>query len=331
MTKVKNSPKICGVCGDKALGRNFCAVSCESCKAFFRRNASEYERMRCHFGDNCLIDIESRSNCRKCRLKICFAIGMRKEWILNDEEKEVRKRKIQDNRQKKCNKIVDKLDDNSSLSQSMVTTDNEVSDNLFEILDNVDINEEKLNSEIKEIENSLPNDSYSNEMFTELQVIPIVRPINNNAFNETESMRFTELMSVIDFIRFPTLTITSQVQDLFDAMKMAVNKFDEICRKSVKGFKRLNAFKTLCKNDQILLLKSNGLQMTALRSMTIYDYQYKQWVVPIDDNNSTLMNLKEMDSDETLIDLIPTKDVKPKQDLKGLCKLNVMLMFSIGK
>ena len=31
--------KICGVCGDRALGFNFDAISCESCKAFFRRNA----------------------------------------------------------------------------------------------------------------------------------------------------------------------------------------------------------------------------------------------------------------------------------------------------
>ena len=31
--------KVCGVCGDRALGCNFDAISCESCKAFFRRNA----------------------------------------------------------------------------------------------------------------------------------------------------------------------------------------------------------------------------------------------------------------------------------------------------
>ncbi|XP_037067861.1 vitamin D3 receptor-like [Pollicipes pollicipes] len=31
--------KECGVCGDKALGYNFNAITCESCKAFFRRNA----------------------------------------------------------------------------------------------------------------------------------------------------------------------------------------------------------------------------------------------------------------------------------------------------
>ena len=33
--------KYCGVCGDKALGYNFDAISCESCKAFFRRNANK--------------------------------------------------------------------------------------------------------------------------------------------------------------------------------------------------------------------------------------------------------------------------------------------------
>lgn len=42
LRKIKlKDDKICGVCGDKALGYNFNAVTCESCKAFFRRNASK--------------------------------------------------------------------------------------------------------------------------------------------------------------------------------------------------------------------------------------------------------------------------------------------------
>jgi len=36
---VGGAEKVCGVCGDRAIGYNFDAVSCESCKAFFRRNA----------------------------------------------------------------------------------------------------------------------------------------------------------------------------------------------------------------------------------------------------------------------------------------------------
>lgn len=38
-TKKKKDVKQCGVCGDQALGSNFNAITCESCKAFFRRNA----------------------------------------------------------------------------------------------------------------------------------------------------------------------------------------------------------------------------------------------------------------------------------------------------
>ena len=37
--EVKRGKKICEVCGAPSLGHNFGAVSCESCKAFFRRNA----------------------------------------------------------------------------------------------------------------------------------------------------------------------------------------------------------------------------------------------------------------------------------------------------
>ncbi len=33
----------CLVCSDRAMGNNFGAISCESCKAFFRRNAHDIE------------------------------------------------------------------------------------------------------------------------------------------------------------------------------------------------------------------------------------------------------------------------------------------------
>ncbi|XP_069139328.1 ecdysone receptor-like [Argopecten irradians] len=39
------SQLVCGVCGDKALGYNFDAITCESCKAFFRRNALKSKMM----------------------------------------------------------------------------------------------------------------------------------------------------------------------------------------------------------------------------------------------------------------------------------------------
>ncbi|XP_043236008.1 nuclear hormone receptor HR96-like isoform X1 [Amphibalanus amphitrite] len=94
--------KECGVCGDKALGYNFNAITCESCKAFFRRNALKTKVFRCPFQDNCSIDTVTRRFCQKCRLKKCYTIGMKKEWIMTDEERKVKRQKINENRSRKC-------------------------------------------------------------------------------------------------------------------------------------------------------------------------------------------------------------------------------------
>ncbi|XP_041985210.1 nuclear hormone receptor HR96 [Aricia agestis] len=93
--------KICLVCGDKALGYNFNAISCESCKAFFRRNALTSKEFKCPFTNNCKITVVTRRFCQKCRLEKCFAIGMVKEFIMSDEDKAEKRRKIEENRAKK--------------------------------------------------------------------------------------------------------------------------------------------------------------------------------------------------------------------------------------
>lgn len=43
----------------------------------------------------------TRRFCQKCRLKKCFAIGMKKEWIMSDEEKKAKRDKIEKNRKKR--------------------------------------------------------------------------------------------------------------------------------------------------------------------------------------------------------------------------------------
>ncbi|XP_001606458.1 nuclear hormone receptor HR96 [Nasonia vitripennis] len=98
---VREANKICGVCGDRALGYNFNAVSCESCKAFFRRNALKNKDFRCPFSENCSITPVTRRFCQKCRLDKCFSIGMRKEYIMSEEDKVLKRQKIEQNRAKK--------------------------------------------------------------------------------------------------------------------------------------------------------------------------------------------------------------------------------------
>ncbi|XP_052770340.1 nuclear hormone receptor HR96-like isoform X3 [Mya arenaria] len=91
--------KFCGVCGDRALGYNFDAISCESCKAFFRRNAPKgLDYFKCPYEEKCKMDVSNRRFCKRCRLRKCFEIGMRKEYILTDEEKMRKRQRIDDNR-----------------------------------------------------------------------------------------------------------------------------------------------------------------------------------------------------------------------------------------
>ncbi|CAF1552205.1 unnamed protein product [Rotaria magnacalcarata] len=95
----KNSDLSCVVCCAVAHGYNFDTISCESCKAFFRRNALfNTDRLKCRRDGACEISVETRRRCKSCRLKKCFAVGMRKEWILTEEEKVTKKRRIVENR-----------------------------------------------------------------------------------------------------------------------------------------------------------------------------------------------------------------------------------------
>ncbi|CAF1554508.1 unnamed protein product [Adineta ricciae] len=98
--QVRTKPDLsCVVCCAVAHGYNFDAISCESCKAFFRRNALiNMDRLKCRRDQDCEITLETRRRCKSCRLKKCFSVGMRKEWILTEEEKMSKKRRIEENR-----------------------------------------------------------------------------------------------------------------------------------------------------------------------------------------------------------------------------------------
>nr|CAD7396859.1 unnamed protein product [Timema poppensis] len=98
ISSLKPDIKICGVCGDRALGYNFNAISCESCKAFFRRNALKSKEFRCPFSENCQITVVTRRFCQRCRLAKCFAVGMRKDYIMSEEDKVMKRQQIELNR-----------------------------------------------------------------------------------------------------------------------------------------------------------------------------------------------------------------------------------------
>uniref|UniRef100_A0A8C5XL06 Nuclear receptor subfamily 1 group I member 3 n=1 Tax=Microcebus murinus TaxID=30608 RepID=A0A8C5XL06_MICMU len=79
MATGEDEPKNCVVCGDRATGYHFHALTCEGCKGFFRRTVSKSTGPTCPFAGSCEVSKAQRRHCPACRLQKCLDAGMRKD------------------------------------------------------------------------------------------------------------------------------------------------------------------------------------------------------------------------------------------------------------
>ncbi|KAF7695562.1 hypothetical protein HF521_007285 [Silurus meridionalis] len=82
--RVKGQDELCVVCGDKASGYHYNALTCEGCKGFFRRSVTKKAVYRCKSGGSCEMDMYMRRKCQDCRLRKCRAVGMLAECLLTE-------------------------------------------------------------------------------------------------------------------------------------------------------------------------------------------------------------------------------------------------------
>lgn len=232
--------KTCLVCGDKALGYNFNAVSCESCKAFFRRNAFKEIRGRCE--GKCEVTVESRSYCKHCRLQKCFVIGMKRELILNEQQKQQRRVKIHENRLRRQGVPV------STSADEGLSPDSKSSDD---------------NSSIKsESEPHVLASGIDTEALDGLQ--------------EDQREKIVEVMKAFQLsfdapMPYQPMTAPSST----DFLNMA----DSSVRRLVKMAKHLSIFRKLDQEDQICLLKGAVVEVLILRSAKMFDTSRQGWSV----------------------------------------------------
>lgn len=71
--------ELCLVCGDRASGRHYGAISCEGCKGFFKRSIRKQLGYQCRGAMNCEVTKHHRNRCQFCRLQKCLASGMRSD------------------------------------------------------------------------------------------------------------------------------------------------------------------------------------------------------------------------------------------------------------
>jgi len=76
--------ELCVVCGDRASGRHYGAISCEGCKGFFKRSIRKQiaplsSGYQCRGNKDCRVDKSHRNRCQYCRLMKCLSVGMRSD------------------------------------------------------------------------------------------------------------------------------------------------------------------------------------------------------------------------------------------------------------
>ncbi|XP_034446621.1 nuclear receptor subfamily 2 group C member 2 [Hippoglossus hippoglossus] len=76
----------CLVCGDKASGRHYGAVSCEGCKGFFKRSVRKSLTYSCRSKQDCIINKHHRNRCQFCRLSKCLKMGMKTDSVQSERK-----------------------------------------------------------------------------------------------------------------------------------------------------------------------------------------------------------------------------------------------------
>ncbi|XP_064604022.1 nuclear hormone receptor HR96-like isoform X2 [Liolophura sinensis] len=314
--------KICKVCGDTALGYNFDAITCESCKAFFRRNATREKKMKCLFQGNCDITVKTRRFCPHCRLMKCFNMGMKKDMILDETERKARMEKVTQNRQKRAKRVS---------CQSLPDTD---------ILDTSDV----AYSPPSTSTGSPTMTTYASDKSVSSYhqgSSHTVHPVSNAAL-PADPLLYRQLTSsesvLLDELKVMYETTLGSFHydsyfgesENYANVNQLVNNSEVCVRKLIKFVKKLEDFRMLSQEDQITALKACVLNTLLLRSVFFYSIEKDAWLTPSGDIPTDI--LKKATGFHNLHDshIQYCKTVKSlvRDNLKILGVLQVVIVFN---
>ncbi|XP_074126805.1 vitamin D3 receptor isoform X1 [Sminthopsis crassicaudata] len=264
----RNVPRICGVCGDRATGFHFNAMTCEGCKGFFRRSMKRKALFTCPFNGDCRITKDNRRHCQACRLKRCVDIGMMKEFILTDEEVQRKREMILKRKEEEAlrDSLRPKL---SEEQQHIITTLLDAHHKTYDPTysdfsqfrppvrgsDGGGIHPSKSSSEHTP---SFSGDSLSSDSY--LTSPDTMEPFSNLVLSEDSEDPSVTL----------DLSQLSMLPHLADLVSYSIQK--------VIGFaKMIPGFRDLTSEDQIVLLKSSAIEVIMLRSNQSFTMDDMSW------------------------------------------------------
>ncbi|XP_005089041.2 nuclear hormone receptor HR96 [Aplysia californica] len=266
--------KTCGVCGDKALGYNFNAITCESCKAFFRRNALKDKSMVCLFDNKCVVDLRTRRFCPACRIRKCYSIGMNRDMILDDSERRKRMSKVMANRARKGSSTM-------LTSPIAVQIKSEV-----DTTDSVMIPQESFHH-ITEVTRpptpyGKPHGNSSDIIFKHVPKESL--PTDRNMYHQLSSTDKCLLSDITEAYRSTLAAMPEMgpysIEKEYQKASDLINHSEVVVRKLIMFVKHLEDFKHLTQEDQIAALKACVMNTLLLRSALFYNIEKDAWLTP---------------------------------------------------
>uniref|UniRef100_A0A672IZL9 Vitamin D receptor n=1 Tax=Salarias fasciatus TaxID=181472 RepID=A0A672IZL9_SALFA len=254
----RNAPRICGVCGDKATGFHFNAMTCEGCKGFFRRSMKRKASFTCPFNGSCTITKDNRRHCQACRLKRCIDIGMMKEFILTDEEVQRKK------------EMILKRKEEEAAREAMRPRLNEEQARMISCL--VEAHHKTYDASYSDFSRFRPpvREGPVTRSASRAASLHSLSDASSDSFNHSpgESRSFSSRTFVPDSSEEDTKL--SMLPHLADLVSYSIQK--------VIGFaKMIPGFRDLTAEDQIALLKSSAIEIIMLRSNQSFSLEDMSW------------------------------------------------------
>ncbi|XP_072257199.1 bile acid receptor isoform X2 [Pyxicephalus adspersus] len=237
--------ELCVVCGDKASGYHYNALTCEGCKGFFRRSITKNAVYKCKNGGNCEMDMYMRRKCQECRLRKCKQMGMLAECLLT--EIQCKSKRLRKNVKLPSEKSFGEEYEGLELKQVTSTTKTnkvkaELTQEQIQLLQYVmdAYNRHRLPQDLAS--KLVDRDWYSTSTW-----------VTTEFPTGIQTSSYKDNLSTDDNFVFLTTMATSHVQIL------------------VEFTKKIPGFQTLDHEDQIALLKGSAVEAMFLRSAELFN------------------------------------------------------------